>query len=88
MKPKHIGGYTSQHVAYCEQTLVTLLHRMGPWKHKVFLVGGMSKAILYRMCPRVSCSIKKEGSTVKSSRWTPLLFIFRHLRFQATMKVS
>lgn len=42
MKPKHIGGYIGQHVAYCEQTLVTLLHRRGPWKPMVFLVGGLT----------------------------------------------
>ena len=47
MKPKHIGGYTGQHVAYCEQTLVTLLHRMGPWKHTVFLVGGLVPRYLF-----------------------------------------
>ena len=47
MKPRHIGGYTSQHVAYCERTLVTLLHRMGPWKHAVFLVGGLVPRYLF-----------------------------------------
>lgn len=47
MKPKHIGGYTGQHVAYCEQTLVTLLHKMGPWKHTVFLVGGLVPRYLF-----------------------------------------
>ena len=47
MKPKHIGGYTGQHVAYCEQTLVTLLHKMGPWKHTVFLIGGLVPSYLF-----------------------------------------
>jgi hypothetical protein len=47
LKPKHIGGYTSQHVVYCEQTLVTLLHRMGPWKRSVFLVGGLVPRYLF-----------------------------------------
>ena len=47
MKPKHIGGYTGQHVAYCERTLVTLLHKMGPWKKSVFLIGGLAPRYLF-----------------------------------------
>jgi hypothetical protein len=47
LKPKHIGGYSGQHVRYCEQTLVTLLHRMGPWKQSVFLAGGLVPRYLF-----------------------------------------
>ena len=31
----------------CEQTLVTLLHKMGPWRKCVFLVGGMAPRYLF-----------------------------------------
>lgn len=47
MKPKHVGWYSRQHVLYCEQTLVTLLHKMGPWKQTVFLVGGLAPRYLF-----------------------------------------
>jgi len=51
LKPKHIGGYTNQHVILCEQTLVTLLHKMGPWKRSVFLVGGLVPRYLFPNAP-------------------------------------
>lgn len=47
MKPKHVGWYSGQHVVYCEQTLLTLLHKMGPWKKTVFLVGGLAPRYLF-----------------------------------------
>ena len=47
MKPKHVSWYNFQHVNYCEQTLVTLLHRLGPWKEAVFLVGGLAPRYLF-----------------------------------------
>jgi hypothetical protein len=47
LKPKHVGWYSGQHVLYCEQTLLTLLHKMGPWKHTVFLVGGLAPRYLF-----------------------------------------
>lgn len=49
MKPKHVSWYNFQHVTYCEQTLVTLLHRLGPWKEAVFLVGGLAPRYLFLM---------------------------------------
>ncbi len=41
MKPGHRGGYTADHAALCERTLVTLLRGLGPWKGGVYLVGGL-----------------------------------------------
>jgi hypothetical protein len=47
MKPKHVGWYSGQHVEFCERTLITLLHKMGPWKNAVFLVGGLAPRYLF-----------------------------------------
>lgn len=41
IKPKHQGGYTSQHAELCERTLVTLIRGLGPWKAGVYLAGGL-----------------------------------------------
>ena len=41
LKPKHQGGYSDLHVELCERALVTLLRGVGPWKHGVYLAGGL-----------------------------------------------
>ncbi len=41
LKPKHQGGYTPAHADLCERTLVTLLRGLGPWKHGIYLTGGL-----------------------------------------------
>ena len=41
MKPKHQGGYTSEHADLCERTLLTLIRGLGPWKKSIYLVGGL-----------------------------------------------
>jgi hypothetical protein len=46
MKPKHVSWYNFQHVTYCEQTLVTLLHRLGPWKDDRSTGAGASELVI------------------------------------------
>jgi len=41
VKPKHRGGYTTEHTELCERTLVTLLRGLGPWKRGLYLTGGL-----------------------------------------------
>lgn len=41
VKPKHHGGYTTDHADLCERTLVTILRGLGPWKDGIYLAGGL-----------------------------------------------
>ena len=41
MKPKHRGGYTSEHTLLFERTLVTLLRNLGPWSKGNYIIGGL-----------------------------------------------
>lgn len=41
LKPRHQGGYTSNHADQCERVLVTLMRGMGPYRDSLILVGGL-----------------------------------------------
>jgi hypothetical protein len=45
-KPPTIEGYSSQCTRDCERVLVTLLRGLGPWKHSLYLVGGLTPRYL------------------------------------------
>jgi len=47
LKSKHIETYTEEHIAYFEQVIVTLLHRMDAWKNNLFLIGGLAPRYLF-----------------------------------------
>lgn len=46
MKPKHISWYSQEHTERCHQTLVALMHGLGPWKQSIMLIGGLAPAYL------------------------------------------
>ena len=50
-KPATRDGYTDAYTDDCERVLVTLLHGLGPWKHSVCLVGGLTPRYLVRARP-------------------------------------
>jgi hypothetical protein len=39
---EHSSGYDSVTTARCERALVTLLGDLGPWRERVYLVGGLA----------------------------------------------
>ena len=41
MKPRHVSGYSPSQTDLCEQTLITLLRGLGPWKKGIYLAGGL-----------------------------------------------
>lgn len=45
-KPATLDGYSDQHTLDCERLLVTLLRGLGPWKHSVYLIGGLTPRYL------------------------------------------
>jgi hypothetical protein len=45
-KPATLDGYSDQYTLDCERVLVTLLRGLGPWKHSVYLVGGLAPRYL------------------------------------------
>jgi hypothetical protein len=45
-KPATLDGYSDQHTLDCERVLVTLLRGLGPWKHSVYLIGGLAPRYL------------------------------------------
>lgn len=50
-KPTTRVGYSDEHTIDCERLLVTLLRGLGPWKHSVFLVGGLAPRYIVRARP-------------------------------------
>lgn len=44
--PTHYGDYDDHATQACERVLVTLLRGLGPWKHCVYLVGGLTPRYL------------------------------------------
>lgn len=45
-KPTTRDGYSDAYTIDCERMLVTLLRGLGPWKHSIFLVGGLTPRYL------------------------------------------
>jgi len=52
-KPATLDGYSDQYTVDCERVLVTLLRGLGPWKHSVYLVGGLTPRYLISARPPV-----------------------------------
>jgi hypothetical protein len=50
-KPATLAGYSNERASHCECLLVTLLRGLGPWKHSVYLVGGLAPRYLVRSPP-------------------------------------
>ncbi len=42
MSREHASDYDSVTTARCERALVTLLGDLGPWRERVYLVGGLA----------------------------------------------
>lgn len=51
MKPLTMNGYSSPITDACERVLVTLLRGLGPYKHSIYLVGGLTPRYLVRARP-------------------------------------
>lgn len=62
-KPKHAGGYPPHHVGLCEQTLVTLLRNLGPWKAGLYLAGGLVPRYLIGYPPQAEGPPPHVGTT-------------------------
>lgn len=52
-KPATFDGYSDEYTVDCERVLVTLLRGLGPWKHSVYLVGGLTPRYLIAARPPV-----------------------------------
>jgi hypothetical protein len=52
-KPDGIHGYRKSVSDACEQTLVTLLANLGPWKDSVYLIGGLAPRYIIKSRPPV-----------------------------------
>lgn len=52
-KPDGIHGYRKSVSDACEQTLVTLLANLGPWKESVYLIGGLAPRYIIKSRPPV-----------------------------------
>lgn len=52
-KPDGIHGYPKSISDACEQTLVTLLAHLGPWKDSVYLIGGLAPRYIIKSRPPV-----------------------------------
>jgi len=50
-KPATREGYSEEQTLDCERVLVTLLRGLGPWKHSLFLVGGLAPRYIVRARP-------------------------------------
>jgi hypothetical protein len=62
-KPRHAGGYPPEHVGLCEQTLVTLLRNLGPWKAGIYLAGGLVPRYLIGYPPNADGPPPHVGTT-------------------------
>jgi hypothetical protein len=52
-KPATLEGYSDAYTVDCERVLVTLLRGLGPWKHSICLVGGLTPRYLVAARPPV-----------------------------------
>lgn len=50
-KPRTKGGYDDGITEECIRVLVTLLRGLGPWKHSVYLVGGLAPRYIVEAAP-------------------------------------
>jgi hypothetical protein len=62
-KPMHAGGYPPEHAGLCEQTLVTLLRNLGPWKDGIYLAGGLVPRFLIGYPPNAEGPPPHVGTT-------------------------
>ena len=52
MSREHASDYDSITTARCERALVTLLGDLGPWRERIFLVGGLAPRYIVGQLPR------------------------------------
>lgn len=51
MSREHHAGYNKATTARCERALLTLLGDLGPWRERIYLVGGLAPRYLIRQLP-------------------------------------